>query len=169
MILSTTRMIAVLSTFNLAFSSCSLKVSGIIYNTTQQKCITRLRPHLKVFCETGLTFKVLIHPFAGFWLRDTRPCVNNSPCCNFHGTFNGIGITAPAIECTSVLLSCSVPCNTASVVAIGNNKLTFTGTFRNNELFTVNFDCAFVHDIVSILCPATYRLSGLSAYISKVV
>ena len=142
---------------------------GIIYNATQQKCISRLHPHLKVFCETGLTCKVLIHPFAGFWLRDTRPCFNNSPCCNFHGTFNGLGISSPAIEFASVLLSCSVPCNFASVVAIGNNKLTFTGTFRNNELFTVNFDCAFVHDIVSILCPATYRLSGLSAYISNVV
>ena len=128
-----------------------------------------MRPHPKVFCETGLTFKVLIHPFAGFWLRDTLPCCNNSPRCDFHSTFNGIGITAPAIEFTSVLLSCFVPCNTASVVAIGNIKLTFSGTFRNNEIFTVNFDCAFVHDIVSILCPATYRLSGLYAYLSDVV
>ena len=124
----------------------------------------------KCFARQGLTFKVLIHPFAGFWLRDTRPCFNNLPCCNFHGTFNGIGITAPAIEFTSVLLSCSVPCNSASVVAIGNNKLTFTGTFRNNELFTVNFDCAFVHDNVSILCPATYRLSGfVCVYLQRCV
>ena len=102
-------------------------------------------------CE--LTFKVLIHPFAGFWLRDTLPCLNNSPRCDFHSSFNGLGIIAPALEFTSVLLSCGVPCNFASVVAIGNIKLTFAGTFRNNEFFTVNFNCAFVHDIQSFAPP----------------